>query len=329
MFYVCNGHMFASKDEMIEEVKSQYRVSNFRYINLLYYPKKSKYFWFKLKNNKHSFEKIKIDSIEQNKKINYEIKKVYNCSGSVCYQCGNKFFPTYQLAVRYLKIKQTKLQFNDEKVQEFRKEEAPNQVSINKNIITNPHKDAEEMREELEKKYIPNVFSNGIRVSNSIWNKIWSGYTYNVYSKNKFSILKQMYLKEINKYRKLHKVKALIEDNFLDSNAQLCANKYVAQKNPEFSVNEKFNLMVGTIPYLDSPLIVKNWYDEGSLFTYNKPNGTTKTEHFSQLIWKGTKKLGIGVAKKREYMYIIFLFHPKGNIPNQYEKNVLPRKIKY
>uniref|UniRef100_A0AAF5I1K0 Amino acid transporter transmembrane domain-containing protein n=1 Tax=Strongyloides stercoralis TaxID=6248 RepID=A0AAF5I1K0_STRER len=302
---------------MIEKIKSQFGADKLRFVRLAYYPKELENLKGESKNYKPNLETIDIN-----------IKQHQNPDGSTCYQCGSKVFQTHESAVRYSRIKQTKLQFTDEKVQEFKKEEPPNQVSINRKVVTNPQRDAEKVREELEKKYTPNVLINGVRFSNIIWKTIWTGSTYDGYSRHGFFILKQKFLKEINTYRSFHNVEPLIRSHNLENTAQWCANKYLTKRRPDFNVGENFNLLVSKVGYLESPILVKYWYDEESKFKFNHPNGTTKTEHFSQLIWKGTREVGIGVIKKREYIFVALLFNPKGNIPNEYDKNVFPRKIK-
>uniref|UniRef100_A0AAF5D7X9 SCP domain-containing protein n=1 Tax=Strongyloides stercoralis TaxID=6248 RepID=A0AAF5D7X9_STRER len=327
-FFIYCGCMYATKVDMVEAIKDQLRNKNIHHFILALYPKISKGCRENLKKNKPIFETILMKSAKHGEKKSYEVKQHHNPDGSTCYRCGDKVFQTHESAIRYSRIKQTKLIFTSEKVQEFKKKEPPNQVSINRKVVTNPQKDAEKIRKELEKKHIPNVLINGVRFSNIIWKKIWSDCTYDVYSRHNYFGLKQKFLKEINTYRRFHNVDPLTKNHKLENTAQWCANKYLTKKRPMLQVNEKFNLLVGKIGYLNCPILVKYWYDEESTFEFNHPNGTTNTEHFSQLIWKGTKEVGIGVIKKREDIFVVFLFNPRGNIPNEYDKNVFRRKIK-
>ena len=44
--------------------------------------------------------------------------------------------------------------------------------------------------------------------------------------------------------------------------------------------------------------------------------------HFTQLVWKSTRYIGIGIASNKKNMYISFEFDPAGNVWGQYVANV-------
>jgi hypothetical protein len=76
---------------------------------------------------------------------------------------------------------------------------------------------------------------------------------------------------------------------------------------------------------------IKSWYDdEIVLHDFKRPKYSKETGHFTQLVWKSSKKLGVGVAlspNKRE-VYFVTNYYPAGNIvaPGYFEENVLPAK---
>ncbi|CAF0756603.1 unnamed protein product [Adineta steineri] len=73
---------------------------------------------------------------------------------------------------------------------------------------------------------------------------------------------------------------------------------------------------------------VKFWYDEIALHDFDRPIFSKETGHFTQMVWKDSRKMGVGVAlspDKRE-VYFVTTYFPGGNIigPGTFEKNVLP-----
>lgn len=49
--------------------------------------------------------------------------------------------------------------------------------------------------------------------------------------------------------------------------------------------------------------------------------------HFSQVVWKETKELGVGIAESKCGLYYICCnYYPAGNVEGKYKENVPPRK---
>ena len=76
---------------------------------------------------------------------------------------------------------------------------------------------------------------------------------------------------------------------------------------------------------------VDSWYEE--IFDYDFKKGDSKNGkvvgHFTQLVWKGSTQLGMGVAKNnKNNVYVVANYHFGGNYNNQNLTNVFVFKAK-
>ena len=70
--------------------------------------------------------------------------------------------------------------------------------------------------------------------------------------------------------------------------------------------------------------IINKWYEEKINYEFDSNKYIENTGHFTQLIWKGTKKVGFGHKKSNNgKMYFIAIYYPAGNIFKQFKNNVL------
>lgn len=72
------------------------------------------------------------------------------------------------------------------------------------------------------------------------------------------------------------------------------------------------------------------WYDEISDFNFGNPGFNSKTGHFTQVVWKGTREFGIGLGKitKGNSIKGVFCanYYPAGNMMGDFPENVRPPK---
>ena len=67
------------------------------------------------------------------------------------------------------------------------------------------------------------------------------------------------------------------------------------------------------------------WYSESSNYSYSYPRLTPQTDAFTQLIWRGTKEIGMGCAKDvaTNDLYVVALYKPPGNDRRLLRTNVI------
>ncbi|MGW0809201.1 CAP family protein [Nonomuraea sp. NPDC002799] len=73
---------------------------------------------------------------------------------------------------------------------------------------------------------------------------------------------------------------------------------------------------------------VTSWYDEISAYDFAAATFSPDAGHFTQLVWKGSTKVGIGRAAGQGSTYfetyIVFVFEARGNMQGAFANNVLP-----
>lgn len=128
---------------------------------------------------------------------------------------------------------------------------------------------------------------------------------------------------------------ALVLDAGLNIAAQRYAQKIAAEKRPAHSdpisrMNQGENIAVACSA-IDKPLSGKTaanmWYDEVKKYDWNMPGYNAKTGHFTQAVWKGSKRVGFGRSKyineKGKSCYVVVArYTPRGNIKGKFPQNV-------
>ncbi|CAL8143320.1 unnamed protein product [Orchesella dallaii] len=136
------------------------------------------------------------------------------------------------------------------------------------------------------------------------------------------SSLGRIAVAEHNKYRRRHKVPNLQGSSGLDASAQKYAN-YLASINVlKHSDNRKYgeNLATSFMKSKEAAVrdAIKRWYDEIKDYKWGNPGFSLKTGHFTAVVWKATKQVGIGVAQnsKTKKYFVVAHYSPPGNMNN-------------
>lgn len=76
---------------------------------------------------------------------------------------------------------------------------------------------------------------------------------------------------------------------------------------------------------------IDNFYSEIQFYDWNNPVFSMKTGHFTQVVWKSSIEIGVGIATYSDDRYkhrtvVCISYRPAGNVEGQFEQNVLPPK---
>ena len=84
------------------------------------------------------------------------------------------------------------------------------------------------------------------------------------------------------------------------------------------------NLAAATSGVLDPESVVAMWYDEVKGYSFKQPGFSMQTGHFTQVVWRGTARVGCGRAQCRGLDVWVCQYDPPGNWEGQYKAHVLP-----
>ncbi len=139
------------------------------------------------------------------------------------------------------------------------------------------------------------------------------------------SQVKQTVLASHNKYRAQHHAAKLNWDDELASYAERYASKCVFQHSGG-PYGE--NLAAG---FPTASAAISRWYKENEEYSYYHPGFSKTTGHFTQLVWRSTKRVGYGFVSCNGKNgtpgnYLVCEYSPAGNVVNNgyFKANVLP-----
>ncbi|KAI7801485.1 putative golgi-associated plant pathogenesis-related protein 1, partial [Triplophysa rosa] len=139
---------------------------------------------------------------------------------------------------------------------------------------------------------------------------------------------KKEFLETHNKYRRKHQAPDLTLSDTLCASAQLWADHIFSKKRMEHSDTDNGeNIFYAFSSEPKKPTgkkPVDTWYSEIKDYNFEKSGYQPKTGHFTQVVWKSTKEVGVGLATDGRTVYVVGQYSPSGNItnPGYYEENV-------
>lgn len=130
-----------------------------------------------------------------------------------------------------------------------------------------------------------------------------------------------------NMLRALHNVPDLQWDSkladFAKKRSEHMARTGKFQHEPGTPYGENLYMISGTGTGCSA--MVKMWYNEIKMYNFGSPTWSLSTGHFTQIVWKGSKRLGCGFATGARGLYLTCNYDPPGNRMGQFQQNVLPK----
>ncbi|KAK5639996.1 hypothetical protein RI129_010807 [Pyrocoelia pectoralis] len=127
-----------------------------------------------------------------------------------------------------------------------------------------------------------------------------------------------------NNYRARHGVPPLVLNPTISKFSQSWAEYLSTQTNVTHSGKYGENIYrAWSLPSnfeLKGNVPVDRWYAEIANYTFNQEPTKKGTGHFTQLIWKDSKEIGVGKVK----VWVVVNYSSPGNYPGQYVANVPP-----
>lgn len=103
----------------------------------------------------------------------------------------------------------------------------------------------------------------------------------------------------------------------------LAQNKSKLQNSKDESVGENLYYFESDDGLYDAKHIVDYWIKKSKI-DLNNPALPNMTSHFTQIVWKSSQKLGVGVSQANNGgIYVVAFYFPRGNVVNYIEDNVI------
>ncbi|KAJ8386717.1 hypothetical protein AAFF_G00166660 [Aldrovandia affinis] len=133
-----------------------------------------------------------------------------------------------------------------------------------------------------------------------------------------------------NAYRRKHGAPPLALSRDLCRSAQSWADYLLSIKTLKHSqtgVGENLYYAWSSNPNkLTGKEAVDAWYSEIKDYNFSRPGFKSGTGHFTQVVWKDSKEVGVGLATDGNTVFVVGQYSPAGNISSgdYFNKNVLP-----
>uniref|UniRef100_A0A6G1SL10 Golgi-associated plant pathogenesis-related protein 1 n=1 Tax=Aceria tosichella TaxID=561515 RepID=A0A6G1SL10_9ACAR len=129
-----------------------------------------------------------------------------------------------------------------------------------------------------------------------------------------------------NSRRREHGVLQLDWDKTLAAQAQKHSNWMASKDNFAHSHVKDYGENLAYDTRVDAPCkdMVDRWYKEIDLYNYDNPTFSMATGHFTQMVWRTTKRVGCAFARSKIRTYLTCNYYPSGNWVGEFRENVPP-----
>ncbi|KAJ3603833.1 hypothetical protein NHX12_028574 [Muraenolepis orangiensis] len=140
----------------------------------------------------------------------------------------------------------------------------------------------------------------------------------------------QEFLATHNTYRSKHQSPPLSLSGTLNASAQTWAEYLLnirSMQHSDSSDGENIYYASSSARInLTGKEAVDSWYSEVKDYKYRSPGFKSNTGHFTQVVWKESTEVGVGVATDGKRVFVVGQYRPAGNmnVTEYFERNVLP-----
>ena len=135
----------------------------------------------------------------------------------------------------------------------------------------------------------------------------------------------------VNLYRADHMVNSVVWDADLAAYAtawaESIASRMAIDHRSDTQYGENIALLEAESATHAVKLATDIWYVEGENYDFAAPGYSFTTGQFTQLCWADTTRVGAGVGKNGDLLFVVMNFDPPGNNPGAFEANVFPRML--
>lgn len=127
-----------------------------------------------------------------------------------------------------------------------------------------------------------------------------------------------------NTYRRLHGVPELSWDSEVAATAQTWADHLASNNLFTHDSSSPYgeNLFMWVLQQENCLRMTKFWYDEIGVYNFDQPEFTSGAGHFTQIVWRASKRLGCAFAKSSRNVYLVCRYAPPGNYLGAFAQNV-------